>query len=107
MARKQRKCICCGEEYSYCPTCWDDRLKPAWMVEFCCEDCKELWETASKFNMDLISKDEANKKISSLKLKPHNEYVECVQKDLKNILGDEQKSTKAVKPAHGVVKKEK
>lgn len=105
MARKHRKCAACGTSYDYCPTCWDDRLKPAWMVEFCCEDCKDLWDTATRYNMSLISKEEAKKVIESLNLKPHTEYVKCVQRDLKNILADEQKSTKALKPAHEVVKK--
>lgn len=107
MARKHRKCICCGEEYNYCPTCWDDRLKPAWMVEFCCEDCKDLWETATKFNMQLITKEEAQEMISSLELKPRKEYAECIQRDLKKIFEEKHESTKAVKPAHEVVKKEK
>lgn len=103
MARKERKCICCGKIFSYCPTCWSDRLKPAWMVDFCCEDCKTLYETASKFNMSLLSKEEAQAKIAKLNLKPRAEYAECIQRDLKNILDE---APKAAKPApHEVVTK--
>ena len=97
MARKHRKCIACSTLYDYCPTCWDDRLKPAWMTEFCSEDCKELWEAASKFNMDMISKEEAKEIISALNLKPHTEYVECVQRDLKNILEEPKQEQKQPK----------
>ena len=97
MARKRRKCICCNTTYDFCPTCWDDRLKPAWMVEFCCEDCKDIWETATKFNMQLITKEEAKEKIESLNLKPHTEYVECVQRDLKNILEEPKQEQKQPK----------
>ena len=69
------------------------------MAEFCCEDCKDLFDTATRFNMDMLSKEEAKEKIESLNLKPHTEYVECVQRDLKNILKEpkqEQKQSKTL-----------
>ena len=103
MAIKHRKCITWGSTYEYCPTCWADRLKPAFMVDFCCEDCKNLWETATKFNMSLLSKEEAKAEITTLNLKPRAEYAECIQRDLKNILDE---TPKAAKPApHEVVTK--
>ena len=92
MAKKNRTCLCCNTTYSYCPTCGtQDRLKPTWMTEFCSEECKNLWETATKYYMNLISKEKAKEIISGLSLKPHTEYVECVQRDLKNILKEEPK----------------
>lgn len=107
--RKNRKCICCSIEYSYCPNCGGtDRLKPSWYSEFCSEDCKELWMTATKFNMGMIEKKDAKDIILALSLKDKSEYVKCVQTDLDNILKDEEKvPTKAKKPkSHVVVKKE-
>ena len=106
MAKKTRTCICCETQYSYCPTCGgQDKLKPTWYTEFCSEECKDLWETATKYNMNMISKEDAKELISVLELKPHTDYVECVQRDLKNILKEEpkkeQKSFKA--PKHEVV----
>ena len=101
MAKKNRTCICCGTTYEYCPTCGgQDRMKPAWYSEFCSEECKELWTAATKFNMNMLSKEEAQEIILDLKLKPHAEYVECVQRDLTNILEEpkkEQKQPKASK----------
>jgi hypothetical protein len=89
MAKKNRTCVCCGTQFSYCPTCGGDKLKPGWSSQFCSEDCQELWSTATKFNLDMISKEEAKELISVLELKPHTEYVECVQRDLKNILKED------------------
>jgi hypothetical protein len=114
MAKKNRTCVCCGTQFSYCPTCGGDKLKPGWSSQFCTEDCQELWSTATKFNLDMISKEEAKETILCLDLKPHTEYVECVQRDLKNILEEdkpeeaappkkEQKTFKA--PKHEVVEK--
>ena len=90
--RKNRKCICCSAEYFYCPDCGGaDKLKPSWYTEFCGVDCKDLWMTATKFNMGLIEKDEAREIISSLNLKDKSEYVECVQHDLENLMAKSHK----------------
>ena len=89
MARRDRKCICCQSKYQYCPTCSTDKNKPTWMTEFCVEACKELWTTATKYNMQMLTKSEAKEIIEGLELKERSEYVECVQKDLENILGEE------------------
>ena len=89
MARRDRQCLCCGTKYSYCPTCGPDKLKPTWMTEFCSESCKELFETATKYNLKKLTKSEAKNIIEKLELKEKSAYVECVQKDLENILAEE------------------
>lgn len=91
MAKKNRTCICCGTQYEYCPTCGADKLKPKWYSDFCCEECKDLWETAVRFNMNILSKDEAKEVILGLSLKPQIKYVACIQRDLKNILEEPKK----------------
>lgn len=105
--RKNRQCICCGTQYTYCPDCGGvDRMKPTWYAEFCCEECKELWLTATKYNMQLITKEEAAKILSGLTLKDKSEYADCVQRDLANIFAEEPKAKapKATK-SHAVVNK--
>ena len=89
MGRRDRSCICCQARYQYCPTCGNDRMKPTWMAEFCEESCKELWTVATKFNMQMLTKEEAKEAISALELKDKSVYVDCVQRDLENILGEE------------------
>lgn len=92
MAIKTRKCLSCGKKYDFCPDCRGaDRLAPAWKAEFCCEDCKTLWSTATKFNMGKLTKVEAKAIISKLELKPADQYAACIQRDLKNILAEEPK----------------
>ena len=92
MAIKTRKCLSCGTKYDFCPDCRGaDRLAPAWRSEFCCEDCKTLWSTATKFNMNRLTKAEAKAIISALTLKPADQYVACIQRDLKNIMAEEPK----------------
>ena len=89
MGKRDRSCLCCGTKYQYCPTCSNDRMKPTWMTEFCEESCKELWTVATKFNMQMLTKEEAKEAISALKLKDKSVYVDCVQRDLENIMAEE------------------
>jgi hypothetical protein len=63
-------------------------MKPTWMTEFCGEACKELWTVATKFNMQMLTKEEAKAAIEALELKERSAYVECVQHDLENILAE-------------------
>ena len=60
MARHNRKCLTCGTAYSFCPDCSRaDALAPSWKAEFCCEDCMNIWTTATKYNMGILNKKEA------------------------------------------------
>ena len=98
-----RKCICCNEKYFYCPSCGKDRLKPSWYATFCSEDCKDLWQSLSRFNMNKITKAEAKEIISNLNLKPKEEYVACVQRDLENILKPKRGKRVEVKPVEAPI----
>lgn len=104
MAKKNRKCFTCGKSYDFCPDCiGPDRLKPTWYSEFCCEDCKTLWETATKFNIGKLTKAEAKAIISALELKPAEQYVACIQRDLKNIMAEEPKPKRGKRAAVTII----
>lgn len=92
---KDRKCLCCGKTYRYCPSCSRaDALKPAWYATFCCEECQQLWTICTKFNLGKVSKQEAKAQILSLNLKPIEEYAACIQRDLNKILVEDPKPRK-------------
>lgn len=92
MARLNKTCLACRTKYSYCPSCSRiDALKPSWASEFCSATCKDLWFTATRFNMNILTKAEAKSIILELDLKPIDQYAECVQRDFKNIMAEEKK----------------
>jgi hypothetical protein len=55
----------------------------------------QIWTTATKYNLNKITKSEAKSIISKLTLKPTAQYVACVQRDLKTILAEEPKPKRA------------
>lgn len=90
MAKKNRTCICCKTKYSYCPDCGGvDKYKPTWMVEFHDENCMKIWEICTRFNMELMSKEEAQEALLECDLSKQDTFVDFVQKDIMNIFAEE------------------
>lgn len=107
MARRQRNCYLCGTEYQYCSTCSQDRIKPAWMSDFHSETCKDIFDICTRFNLGMISKDEAKATLNAYDLSNKENFKSYVQHDLEVIFANDKKSKKASKPnTHEVVEKD-
>ena len=89
MARKQRECYLCGESYQYCGTCSNDRMKPAWMSEFHSENCKNIFDICTRFNMGMMSKEEAQEALIECDLSNRENFKSYVQRDLDVIFHEE------------------
>ncbi len=85
MARRQRECYLCGKSYQYCGSCSQDRMKPAWMSEFHSENCKNIFDICTRFNMQLMSKTEAQDALNTCDLSNKENFKSYVQRDLENI----------------------
>jgi hypothetical protein len=66
-------------------------MKPAWMAEFHSEDCKNIFDICTRFNMDMISKSEAQDVLSSCDLSNKENFKSYVKRDLENIFAEEPK----------------
>ena len=91
MGRRQRTCYLCGTEYEYCPTCTQDKMKPAWMTEFHSESCKNIFDICTRFNLGLMSKEEAQKALAECDLSNKENFKSYVQHDLENIFAADEK----------------
>jgi len=85
MGRRTRECYLCGQDYQYCPTCSQDKMKPAWMSDFHSENCKNIFDICTRFNMSLMSKDEAQDALNACDLSNKANFKSYVQRDLENI----------------------
>lgn len=86
MAKLNRVCCVCKQQYKYCPTCAVDAKKPTWMAVFCCENCKNLYDVINDYRYGKISKEEALNKLNALDLSSTNELPENFKKMLNEIL---------------------
>lgn len=89
MGRRNRECYLCGEDYKYCPTCSQDRMKPSWMAEFHEENCKNIFDICTRFNMNLMSKSEAQEALKACDLSNKANFKSYVQRDLDNIFAED------------------
>lgn len=86
MGRRNRECYLCGEKYEYCSSCSQDKMRPAWMAEFHNEDCKNIFDICTRFNMGLLTKEEAKVAIEKCDLSNRANFKSYVKRDLDNIL---------------------
>lgn len=91
MGRRNRECYLCGEDYKYCPTCSQDRMKPAYMSEFHSENCKNIFDICTRFNMKLMSKSEAQAALNACDLSNKANFKSYAQRDLEVIFAEEPK----------------
>ena len=89
MGRRTRTCYLCSQDYQYCPTCSQDKMKPAYMSEFHSENCKNIFDICTRFNMKLMSKVEAQDALNACDLSNKANFKSYVQGDLDVILEEE------------------
>ena len=109
-----RKCILCGKEYTYCPSCPKDAKKESWYAIFDRENCKNISKALTDYNLNQISKVEARHALLacdlSIELNDHyrneiNAIIE-IPKRRKRLELNTLDKIESVKP-HAVVEKEK
>ena len=91
MGRRTRECYLCNCKYEYCPTCSQDKMKPSWMAEFHNENCKNIFDIATRFNMQLLTKEEAKAAMEQCDLTNKENFKSYVQHDIDNIFAEEPK----------------
>lgn len=89
MGRRNRECYLCGQDYIYCPTCSQDKMKPAWMSEFHSENCKNIFDICTRFNMQLMSKTEAQAALNACDLTNKANFKSYVKRDLEVIFKED------------------
>ena len=97
MAKRAKECYLCSEHYEYCSTCFEDRMKPTWMSAFHSENCKNIFDICTRFNMQLMSKTEARTALSNCDLSQKANFKDYVQRDITNIFAGEKPASKAAK----------
>lgn len=86
MAKNNKKCIICGKEYSYCPTCASSRTMPTWMVVFDKDRCNELYKICTSVRDGKIDKMEARKRLEVLDLSDLETLHEVTKERVKEIM---------------------
>ena len=81
MAKANRKCVICGQEYFYCTSnCTESKGKPSWMASFCSENCKKIYEACAAFNAKMMSVEQAKKILDTCDLSDKGHFTVSTQR---------------------------
>ena len=85
MSAKIRICSVCRKEYEYCPKCREYEHLPVWMLAFCSENCKSIFNATSDYEDGKISANEAKQLIDTLDLSRLSNFGTSYQNTIKTI----------------------
>ena len=86
MARSNRKCVICGNDYYYCNhSCADSLGKPSWMASFCSDNCRNIYNATVKYNMKKITVEEAKNILDTCDLSNKNNFTASTNKLINEI----------------------
>ena len=86
----KRTCKVDQVEYKYCPNCPSGANQPSWMMTFCCENCKNIFETLVNPSVGKLPKPEARRELRKFDLSNKENYTASVRKHVEEILSRRQ-----------------
>lgn len=92
MATK-RICHTCGKQYEYCPACGKYRSLPKWMINWCGQECKDVFDVLTNYHMGDANKEDVQTVLDIYGSNP-GKYSDKIKGQLDEILSKK----KAKKP---------
>ncbi len=90
MNNSKRICYTCGAEYDYCPGCARSAGQPEWMLLWDNEECKDVFEILSAYNMGLADGKDVKEVLDNYGATP-SKYTPKIRKQLQKAIQPEQK----------------
>ena len=86
-----RKCIVCPDKhhYKYCSNCSGYNSVETWRFLYCSENCREIYDIATKFVNGKLSGLDAKHKLEKLDLSDLEFYHSVIKKNIEDILAFE------------------
>lgn len=107
--KDNRTCFCCGNKYSYCPSCANDVNKPSWYLMFCSEECKEVNATLSQYTYKKINIKDAKALLNNVNVSNYKNEINknCILEISKYKATDGLKDVQVTKPSKKSEKEDK
>lgn len=81
---KIRICLSCGNKYDHCNHCGDGQSKPSWFNLYDSEECKDLYNVVSGYNMGIKQKYEVKAILDKYNIVDFSKYTDGI----KNVLNE-------------------
>ena len=89
MVKDNKTCILCGKKYSYCSGCSEFDHLPRWMGCYCSENCKDVFNILSGYNMKHKTKEEAKSLLEKCDLTKTESYSDFNKACINTIMENE------------------
>lgn len=83
MKKDNKVCICCGETYKYCNSCAEYASLPQWKNIYDKIECKVIFDVATDYISQSITKEEAREKLNNYDIKNIN-----IKESIKNVINE-------------------
>lgn len=97
MKKNNKKCIVCGEIYTYCNSCSEFDKYPRWMGVYHEENCKNVFDITSKFLSGHITKEEAKELLDKCNLSNKKNFHKVILETINKIYASEKRNKKTTK----------
>lgn len=94
MRKNNKKCIVCGEVYTYCSGCSEFDKYPRWMSIYHEENCKNIFDITSKFLSSSITKEEAKEELCKCDLSNKKNFHKVILDTVNKIMASDKKRRK-------------
>lgn len=86
MGKDTRICKACGSEYDYCPKCQKYAHLPQWMWRCDTDECNDIFNALSAYNMGFGSIDEIKRVINKHNITDYSKFVSSIADKLNSLL---------------------
>lgn len=97
MVKKDNKtCVVCGKKYTFCPSCYKHIKFPDYLAIAHDENCYNLYNIISAYNMKLMTKEKAIEELAKCDISGVDNFPEDIKKTINEINAVTAKEVKSV-----------
>lgn len=93
-----KKCILCGKQYKYCPSCTKDMKKEKWHMLYDSENCRNISRALTDYNLKKITKEDAQSLLRQCDLSKVDELNEHYRNEINEIMKEPEAPAVEVEP---------
>ena len=96
MSNYNKKCLLCGKEFKFCPTCQQKGPAEAWKNIFDKEECRTIFHLACDYAQNEVDADTAKSILAKCDLSNKDSYKPDIRRFIDNIIGSPDVKEKVV-----------
>lgn len=97
MATKNKVCYCCGNAYSFCPSC--NSSAPTWRNLFDTEECNKVFRVISNYNTGKATADDVKAVVETYNIKDFSKFKDSIACQLTNAVSAKDATSEIVDEA--------